>query len=386
MPVDSAGQSLSALRQHLLDPFPWYRRMRRVQPVSYVPERDTWQVFRYDDVARVLSDSAAFSSHFRGRKPGHLFAETLIDTDPPRHRQLRALVNQAFLPRAVEALAPRIRAIAHDLLDRVLPAGRMDAIHDLACPLPALVIAELLGIPPTDWETLKRWSDMVVSLSAVAYGPAYREMTAYFTDAIERYRLRDGDNLVGRLLAARVEGCELRPAEVVDFCSLLLISGHETTAHVIGNAVLCLTDHPEVWERLRGEPALLPQAIEEVLRNRPPVRYMPRVAAVETTLGGQTIRPGSSVIAWIGSANHDEAQFRDPERFDVDRVPNPHIAFGRGVHYCLGASLARLEVTAVLTALLERVRSLARIPGVRLEPFPSTVIHGVRRLPVTLTV
>jgi cytochrome P450 len=314
-----------------------------------------------------------------------LFASSLLDMDAPRHQELRALVSQAFTPRTVESMTPRVTAAAHELLDRAMAAGRFDVIRDLAAPLPVKVIAAMLGLPDADWEQLKRWSDLIVSIDGRGAGSGYQEMARYFAERIGSGAHDATDDLIARLLAARDGKSQLTPLEIIEFCGLLLIAGHETTTHLIGNAMLCLTDHPLVWERLRRERTLVPQAIEEVLRYRSPVSNMPRVTTRETELGGRTIPAGAVITAWVISANHDEGKFAAPEQFDVDRSPNPHIAFGRGSHYCLGAPLARLESAAVLHAMLDRMSAITRVAGQRLDPFPSAMIFGVRRLPVAFS-
>ena len=376
-----------------LNPFPWYQTMRQTAPVYYDAERWNWNVFRYDDVLRVLSEYATFSSQFQGHgepSANQPFAASIISTDPPRHRQLRALVTQAFTPRAVEALAPRITTIVNDLLDQVMSRGRMDVIEDFGYPLPVIVIAEMLGVPAKDREQFKSWSDAVVSMGSAggmdggAYqGNAIGEMAGYFMGMIEGRRRAPGDDLISGLLAANIDGQHLTLPELLGFGSLLLVAGNETTTNLIGNALLCFTDHPEVWERLRAEPAALPGAIEEVLRYRSPVQSMFRVTTTDTQIHDQTIPQGSSVVAWIGSANHDAGQFSEPERFDIDRSPNRHVAFGQGIHYCLGAPLARLEAKIALEAMLERFRSVKRAPDVTLERLPSTIVFGPRSLPIT---
>ncbi len=368
-----------------LNPFPWYRTMRAEHPVYRDGGGWAWNVFRYDDVLHVLSDYETFSSQFAGdrredsRDP---LSASLISTDPPRHRQLRALVTQAFTPRAVEALAPRITQIVDGLLDSALDGGRMDVIDDLAYPLPVIVIAELLGIPAADRARFKLWSDSVVGGGNMGSPTAQREMAAYFMTMVEQRRVAPGDDLISGLLRAEIEGQHLSLTELLGFCALLLVAGNETTTNLIGNAMLCFAEHPQVWERLRADPSRVPAAVEEVLRFRSPVQSMFRVAAAGAEIDGQAVPAGSHVVAWIGSANHDEAQFQDPERFDLDRAPNKHIAFGHGIHFCLGAPLARLEGKIALTALAERLAAFDIAPGARLEPFDSTIVYGVKHLPV----
>jgi cytochrome P450 len=374
-----------------LNPFPHYARMRESAPVFHDEQSGSWHVFRYADVERVLSEHGTFSSRFGGNDPseaGQLFAASLVTTDPPRHRQLRSLVSQAFTPKAVEGLAPRISALTEDLLDKIVSTGTADLIEDLAYPLPVIVIAELMGIPAEDRGRFKQWSDVIVSQTQSAAPNAgqsttNREMAQYFLDLIEHRRSRPGNDLISNLLLAEIDGQKLSVAELLGFCSLLLVAGNETTTNLIGNAVLCFTEAPGMTDRLRAEPALLPQAIEEVLRYRSPVQSMYRVTAADTTLGDVQIPAGSPLVAWIGSANRDERQFDHPEKFDAGRGPIRHLAFGHGVHFCLGVPLARLEARIALQAILSRLPGLALTPGSRLQRMESTIVYGLRELPVS---
>jgi len=388
--------SLTAIEREL-NPFPIYQKMRREQPVSYDPEWGSWNVFCYGDVQRVLSDYSTFSSEFnQGREAGveQPFAASMISTDPPRHRQLRTLVTQAFTPRAVDSLAPRISTIVQEHLDRVMPTGRMDVIDDLGVPLPVIVIAELLGIPSEDRERFKKWSDWIVQSTSSGdvldptffHNTAVLEMAAYFFDMIEKRRSEPGEDLISGLLEANIDGQHLDTLELLGFCSLLLVAGNETTTNLIGNALMCFTENPEAWQSLRESPDRLPLAIEEVLRYRSPVQSMFRVAKSETSIAGLTIPEGASLVAWIGSANHDETQFASPETFDIDRSPNRHVAFGHGIHYCLGAPLARLEARIALGAMLERFQTVTRVPGEPLERLPSLIVYGLKHLPITFSV
>jgi cytochrome P450 len=373
-----------------LDPFPHYQRMRKIAPVFHDEQTGSWHVFRYDDVQRVLSEFATFSSRMggdNGSGSGQLFASSLIVTDPPRHRQLRSLVTQAFTPKAVDALTPRIQGLTHELLQGIQARGSADLIKELAYPLPVIVISELMGIPAKDRERFKYWTAVIVSQTRTGsateeHCAANTEMTEYFLALIDQRRSRPGKDLISVLLSAEIDGQKLTVPELLGFCALLLVAGNETTTNLIGNAVLCLTEKPGTIERLLREPALLPPTIEEVLRFRSPVQSMYRMTVAEATLGEDVIPAGAPVVAWIGSANRDELHFERPAEFDVDRGQNRHLAFGHGVHFCLGAPLARLEARIALAALLSRLPGLSLVPEARLERMESSIVYGLKELRV----
>ena len=389
-------------QQFLLSPFDWYRAQRASSPVHHESSRGFWSVFRFDDVQRTLSDYANFSSAFGrgGPDSANPLGASMISSDPPRHRQLRSLVTQAFTPRTVALLEPRITTIVRELLEDVTPKpgeeGSFDLIDALAFPLPVIVIAELMGIPQHDRDLFKQWSDAIIvgpSAAGMAGRDPQREMGAYFRRLIDERRRSSADgqdeggkDLISALLHAEVEGEQhLSTVDVLGFCVLLLVAGNETTTNLIGNAILCFDEHPEDWERLRAQKdVLLGTAIEEVLRYRSPVQSMYRATTSPVELSNCTIPADEPVIAWIGSANRDERQFPDPDRFDIQRTPNRHLAFGHGIHFCLGAPLARLEARIVLGELLDRFARISRVPDIPLEPQPSTIVYGVKHLPVTV--
>ncbi len=364
-----------------LNPFPLYRTMRESHPVFYQPQHNAWTVFDYADTEQVLTDYKLFSS-VRNKE----ISETrpnILNMDPPRHRQLRNLVSQAFTPRAITQLSNRITGIVTQLLDQVAPNGQMDIVHDLAYPLPVIVIAELLGIPSEDRARFKHWSDAVVgSITDDNLNPR-PEMNEYFLQIIAQRRDHPQDDLVSALLNAQVDGEHLTQAEMLSFCILLLVAGNETTTNLIGNTLLCLDDFPEAMEALRTEPELIPSAIEEVLRYRSPVQLTGRVATNDTVIGGQMIKAGQGVRVVLGSANRDETQFPNADTFNIRRSPNRHVAFGHGIHFCLGAPLARLETKIALTLLLERFQDIQRVREVALEHVGSPLMYGVKRLPIT---
>ena len=373
-----------------LNPFPWYREMREAQPVYYDQENELWNVFRYDDTQRILTDPTTFSSEVAQRmmteeeKKQMTGEPSILGLDPPRHRQLRSLVTQAFTPRTVARLEGRVTTIVDEYLNKVASTGRMDIIADLAYPLPVTVIAELLGVPTSDQAQFKHWSDTVVSTQREAAMQAVKEMGQYFGRITKERRADPKEDLISELIAAQVDGQHLTEGELISFYILLLVAGNETTTNLLGNALWCFDEHPETMEELRANPALLPSAIEEVLRYRSPVQRLIRIATTDITLRGQEIKAGQLVSPWLGAANHDPEQFPDAEDFIIGRTPNRHVAFGHGIHFCVGAPLSRLEAKIALGMLLERFKDIKRDRNVPLKRIPAaSAFFGVQALPVT---
>lgn len=371
------------------DPYPTYDRLRASAPVCHDPTSGLWLVLNYEAVKWVLSDPASFSSRFG--------PDWMIFADPPRHSKLRGLINTAFTPRMVAALEPRIREICCDLLDQSTGQTEIDFVGEFAGPLPMRVIAEMLGIPGDDRSRFQRWADAILAMSYTIAGAAAearaatehftavtREMGDYLVDLLASRRANPRDDLLTRLAAAEVDGERLTHTEILGFFQLLLLAGSETTTNLISNSVLCLTEHPDQLDRLRVEPDLLPSAIEEVLRYRSPLQWMYRIARRDVEVCGTTVPAGTMVLAVIGAANRDPAVFPDPGRFDIARDPNPHLAFGHGPHFCLGASLARLEARIALTELLARTTAIKIATGAPWTPRPGTHVLGPARLPVLL--
>ena len=360
--------------------------MRERQPVVRDERRGmrTWHVFGYDDVATVLTDHSRFSSR-HVLVNFSLLSDTLVAKDPPDHRKLRSLVNLAFTPRAVARLSGRVAEITQELLDRVRGRGEMDVVADLAFPLPARVIAELLGVPREDWDIFQRWAALDANSPGGRsgfLGSAVDEIHAYFSGLLEDRRREPREDLLTALAAAEIDGERLSEHELVSFCFLLLFAGQETTKNLIANFVLTLADHPEARDELLRRPELVPGAIEEVLRYLPPVWFLMRRTTAEVELSGVRIPAEELVVPWMASANRDSTQFQDPDRFDVRREPNRHLAFGHGVHFCVGAPLTRLEAQVALPMMLEQLRDL-RVVRPETISIRGGIIFIIERLPVT---
>ena len=381
------------------DPFALYARARRERPIHLHPGLPIHSVFRHEDVLSILKDPATWSSVFPpppGVDPAALPPPTMLTTDPPDHTRLRGLVSQAFTPRAIRRLEPRIEEIAHALLDQALRRRSVDLVAELATPLPVIVIAEMLGVPSADRARFKEWSDVLVeSLGSALFAPISQEQEARFRRArgeLEGYleplvaerRAEPRDDLLSGLVAAELEGSKLSFAEMIQTVILLLVAGNETTTTLIGNAVLELVARPAVAEEVRAEPALIPGLVEEVLRYSSPVQMDPRFSTRDVEVCGVRVPKGQFALCWIGSANHDEAVFPEPERFDVRREGGRHVAFGFGIHYCLGANLARLEAQVALRTLLSRTRAFARPDTAPLPLHASIVFRAVTSLPIVL--
>ena len=372
------------------DPFGLYAKMRNGSPVFHVPPPfDGWLVFDYKGVQRVLTEQELFSSRVPAPPNWFLFQ------DPPTHTKMRGLISRAFTPRLVADLEPRIRQLSKTLLDRVIDKGRMDLALDYAVPLPMQVISGMIGIPTADWPLFKAWSDGILRLSySRSGGPEAEqskkgftsitaEMSGYLSGLSAERRARPQEDLLTGLLTAELEGERLAHEEILGFLQLLIVGGQETTTNLINNAILCLTENPAQLARLQKDPGLLPLAIEEVLRHRSPLQWVMRTPRKDVEMHGQVIPAGKLVLPMIGSANRDESQFANADAFDITRNPNPHIAFGHGIHACLGAALARLETRIALPDLLGRLKNLHVECAGAWEPRQALHVHGPAKLPIT---
>ncbi len=376
------------------NPHPWFHRLRAIDPVHFHTETGSWLVTRYDDVLGGLHDRRYSADRFHLSSPEiqsspllRALGSMMLFQDPPAHTRMRALVSKAFTPRAVSDMRPRTHAIAVDLLTRDAE-GELDVIRDFAAPLPVTVITSMLGVPPSDYPLFKRWSDDLIkvadgTLAAEAFPQAERsaaELSDYLDDAFDARRLEPRDDLISRLVAARDEGDALSNEELFATCVLLLIAGHETTTNLIGNGLFALLRHRDQLDLLGAKPELLSNAIEELLRFEAPFQITSRVATEDVELRGKHIQAGQEIVLCLTAANRDPEKFPDPDRLDVTRPDIQHLAFGHGVHFCLGAALARIEAQVAIDALIS-------LPGLELvETAPpwkrGIALRGLERLPV----
>jgi cytochrome P450 len=376
------------------DPYPSYRKLRRHSPVHRSRLLDGWVLSAHEDVDRVLRDYKRFSNDQRNTRRRPRFeayaAETrsLLRLDPPDHTRLRSLVGQAFTPRAVEQLRPRVEGIVDGLLEEIGDTDRFDAIADLAYPLSVTVIAEMVGVPPEDRDQFRIWSGDVARVlePATSLEEARRSLRSrsalseYFNEIVARRQVEPRDDLISALIAAEDNGDKLTRDETLATLVLLLVAGIETTQNLIGNGLLALLRHPDQLQRLRECPEMIESAIDELLRFDSPVQIDSRTALEDMEIGGRRIRKGQQIVLLIGAANRDPEVFADPDRLDLGRETQSHISFGRGIHHCLGSPLARIEGQVAFRKLLERYSEI-RLGG---EPRfkDHVVLRGLRSLPL----
>jgi pimeloyl-[acyl-carrier protein] synthase len=402
--TDPALSLVRLLKPEILaNPYPLYQQLRIEDPVHWDPYLNAWVVTRYADVVTVLLEPY-FSANTTptpeqltavGLEALNPIAQVMIRQmlflDPPAHSRIRGIASKAFTPRRVESLRVHIQDIVDHLLDSVQDTGKMDVMEDLAIPLPTIVMAELLGMPPGDREQLKAWSaDFAEVLGNFQYNPeraskvlrCVNEMTTYFHEAISSPRNGSSDHLINAFITAEDRGDRLTEEEIIANMIVTMVGGQETTTNLIGNGVLSLLRNPDQLERLHADPALIPTAIEELLRYESPSQHTARMAVEDVEIGGTAIRQRQGVIAVMGAANRDPARFPDPDRLDVGRQDNRHVAFGWASHFCFGAPLARLEGHIAFATLLQRM------PDMRLDPGPLTWrqnlgLRGLTALPVS---
>jgi cytochrome P450 len=385
--------------EFVADPYPMYQRLQADDPVHHSP-LGFWVLTRYADVIASLRDPrlikepiAAFVAARFGMQVPPGLGLSMLDRDPPDHTRLRGLVSKAFTPKALERLRPDIQRIVDGLLDAVDGHGEMDLIDEFAYPLPVNVICDMLGVPVKDHERFKQWGlDIARGLDAIMLPPesevaqrsmaGRRALAAYFRELIAQRRASPRDDMLSALIAAEEAGDKLNEDELLATCILLLVAGHETTVNLIGNGTLALLRHPAELRRLRDDPRIIGTAVEELLRFDGPVQRTARIPSEDIVIGGRTIPKGEMVMPFLGAADRDAAQFPDPQRLDLTRADNRHIAFGMGIHFCLGAPLARMEGQIAINTLLQRLPKLALATD-KPEFRQSLTLRGLQSLPVS---
>jgi cytochrome P450 len=402
--------ALLAAPEFVADPYPAYRRLREEAPVYWSDAWGAWVFTAYEDVVATLRDPEHFSSSNRliellDQLPDeirsqadpirHHYSTTgLIHADPPDHSRLRSLISKAFSARVIQLMEPRIQGIVNELVGAVADKGRMDVVSDLAYPLPAIVIAELLGAPAADRDRFKRWSDDIVAFQGTGRAipeaiersrDGLVEMRGYLADLFEDHRRSPRDGLLGNLVRAEEAEGGLTTEELYSTCVTFLIAGHETTTSLITNGLYTLLRHPDQLAAVRRDRARLPNAIEECLRYESPVQRAFRRVTEDFEYGGCRMRAGQITLQLLGAANRDPNRFADPDRFDISRHPNRHIAFGTGIHFCIGAPLARLEASIALTAIFDRLEDLQLETDKVVWQSEKTLFRCLESLPLTFT-
>jgi cytochrome P450 len=358
------------------DPYPTYRQMREKAPAMFLEAISSWVLTGFDEAYTALRRHDVFSS-----KPVGL---ALIGDDQPRHTLLRGIVNKTFTPRRIQELEPRIAAIVGGLLDAFAADGEVEVVDALSVPLPVTVIAELLGIPPEERERFKRWSDAVIATESNQYAADVEEMEAYFAEVVAQRKANPAADLFSGLVAAEVDGARMDEREIISFATLLLVAGNETTTNLLSNTLNILAFRPDLWARLREDRGLVEPVIEETLRIDSPVQLLQRTAVADFELNGTLIREGQQLQVAYGAANRDPKAFPQPDEFRTDRELSRHIAFGYGIHFCLGAPLARMEARLALNALLDRYASLEPGDEKGERQRDSFIVRGFKSLPLRL--
>jgi cytochrome P450 len=376
------------------DPHTFYAQLRSTEPLSYVEGLNAWVVTTYEDALFVLKDPRFTKDSRKIVQPGNgqssaqgmaAGMRTMLMVDPPDHTRLRALVSKAFTPRMIEQLRPRIQQITDELLDAVQEQGTMDLVADFASPLPITVISEMLGIPAKDRKPFRVWTQAIVNMQEEAQLASLEAFLSYIKTLLDEKRVHPGNDLISGLVQVEENGDQLDENELVSMIFLLIVAGHETTVNLLGNGTLALLQHPDQFQLLQRDPSLVPVAVEELLRYTAPVSLSDeRWASEDITLHGKLIRKGQMVVAALISANADPQQFPTGETLDITQRENQHLAFGKGIHYCLGAPLARLEGQIAFGTLLQR------LPNLHLASDPeqltwnsNPMLRGLTSLPVT---
>ncbi|MBP2337317.1 cytochrome P450 [Saccharothrix coeruleofusca] len=386
----------------------WLRGALPEQVVHFDAESRMWHVYGHAEAVRVLSDAKLFSSNMMRLMAAEIGADVeeaqageLLYLDPPRHTRLRRLVNHAFTPKVLAGLESKIAGLTHELLDQAPATGRLELVGALAYPLPVIVIAELLGVPASDRDLFREWAESLIPTTGSEVSLVGRfegqdkvtettllqrkEFGEYLAEHIEDRRRHPREDLLSGLVHAEVDGERLSDKEIATLADVLLLAGHVTTTMLLGNTVLCLDSHPDEFARVRADRSRLPDVIEESLRYLPPFAVTARASTAEAEVGGVVIPPDQLVMVWLGAANRDPRVFDAPAEFRPGRDPNPHLTFSRGIHYCIGAGLARLEGRIALGILFDRFREIATIPDEPPQFIPSAQMLNAHTLPLAVS-
>jgi cytochrome P450 len=392
--------------EYVANPYKLYARLREADPVFWDEQLGGWVLTSYNDVVAMLRDPRLSAQRFITDSewmppemvealgsPMRALTRQMLFLDPPDHTRLRGLVSKAFTPRVIEGLREHIQQIVDDLLDKALPQGHINLIQEFTYPLPAIVIAEMLGVPPEDRELFFKWTndfgtiidggDLTQEQMVQAF-MGVSEFMEYFRQIITQRRTQPKDDVIQALITAEEGGSMLSEEELLGNCILLLAAGHGTTTHLLGNGMLALLRNPEQYQLLTERPNLLPLAVMELLRYDGPVQATARKATKDLVIRAKKVEAGQKVYAVLGATSHDPAQFAAPDQLDIQRTENRHLAFGQGIHYCLGAPLARLEAEIALSTLTRRLPNPRIANEAEVEFFPSMVFRGLNELPLVL--
>lgn len=370
--------------ESITDPYPLYATWRDTQPIWWAEDVQGWVLSRYDDVRRVLKDPENFSSAVATGRSDSTVSLPLLHDDPPRHTALRAIVNRSFTTRVMKAVEEDLADVVQQLLANIDPATPCDIAEAFTIPLPVALIAHFMGIPFERKDDFKRWSD---SLTGTGHAKTMEErmpdiaaMMAFFREEIPKRRADPGDDLISKVVAAEIDGQPLTEETIVGYCQLLLIAGNETTTNLLSNLLYYLADHPTIWNELRNDPTKIDAAVEECLRFDAPVHWVSRNALNDVHLHGQKIAKGDAVYTVLGSANRDPDHYPKPDEFRLDRPRSNHHTFGHGIHFCIGAPLARMEAKYAMVGLLDRFRSVQHANSAHNERTHSSMLRGYHHL------
>lgn len=395
MSTNETSQTEFFSRDFTQNPYPVYEKLRQNDPIHRVlfPHGDFgWIITRYEDAVEVLKDNRFSKDVIKryGPDQDNIFVHNMLFSDPPDHRRLRGLVQKAFTPRLIEGMRSHIQDIADDLLDNLNSQDKMNLIDEFAFPLPIIVISEILGVPLEDQDKFRLWSNSIIDATSEENSEVFEKHAKEFIDYLNAWfakvREQPGDDLISQLVVAEESGEQLTEKELLGVVALLIIAGHETTVNLIGNGILALLEHPEQRELLIKRPELIHNAVEEMLRYNGPVEFSTsRWASEDIEFHGHHIAEGELVIVALDSANRDEAKFKDADVFDITREKSAHLAFGKGIHLCLGAPLARLEGEIAINTLIRRFPDMQLQADVNeLEWRPGMIVRGVKEIPVQL--